>query len=1215
MDDQHKLPFKKRKLVSFVESMDVEPSTSNDLSNVESSHIDRTSVSNEDFFDLRRKRARLSLNYDNNQFLELKTAFKGILKTYYLKNIFENEKDICLFLIINKDKVNALLTNLLVEFGSLKFNIVLECSYVKPLSNELEHRSFKTSNKAIFQTTDLNILLHNLIKRICLEETEYQGKGSGWTLSSVDGLLVRVSRYRPIGGSSYIPLTTIIADKHAVINPQNNDNFCFKWALLARYVKGKHVERVNDRYCLLSNKFNFDGITFPVSLKDVGKFEKNNHRVSINVYGIDKDNNIFPLKVCTDEFENHFDLLLLKNDSGISHYCYISHLSKLLRSQVTKNHSKMIFCKRCLSHFQGHNREDKLLKHKNNCNLNKPIRVKMPEVDGSGPPSLSFKNFHYKYKTPIVIYADFECILRKENRMFCKTVINNTHEPMSFCVYFVATSSVPLFISDKLPNEPYIYRGKDAASKFMDYLINISNIIGEELKNNMPMNPLTEAQLLVLRNATHCESCNDIFSTLNPLVLDHCHLTGEFRSVLCNACNLKRKNQKYLPVFIHGSSNYDSHFIVQQLGCDKRDITVVPNSNEKYVTFSKKTANGLTLRFVDTYRFLNASLSQLANNLPQQDFNITKRFFTQDDLPFVTRKGVYPYEYTSSWDRLDELELPSKEHFFNSITDCDINEEEYNFAKSIWNRFGCRTLGDYSDFYLRTDVLILSDVFENFRKLCIANYELDPAHYITLPSLTFDAMLKHTAINLELFSDYDKYMFIEQGIRGGITTCVKRNAKANNKYLDNLYDSSKRTSYLAYLDANNLYGYAMSKPMPKDGFKWLSGNLNSFDVMSIADDSSIGYILEVDVVYPSYLHDKHSDLPFLPENKYIEGTKEKKLLTTLQSKLNYVCHYINLKQAIRHGLIVKSVHKILQFNQSNWLKGYIDFNTEKRKIAKNDFEKDFYKLLNNAMFGKTIENIRKRKNLELVCNDKRLNRLISKPTFSNRIIYNENLCAVELEKESVYFNKPIYIGFSVLELSKVLMYKFHYDIMTPFYEKNIQLLYGDTDSFFYEIHTDDFYNDINKPQLKQYFDMSDYPKNHANFSETNKKVLGCFKDECCGIPLIEYIGLRPKLYTYHTVDDEYLSKVKHLSLRKAKGITKPVIKNKITFSDYKTCLFNDIKMRKDITIFRSKKHVVQTLTINKLALSANDNKRVVCSDGVNTLPYGHYLLYKNHDLS
>lgn len=248
------------------------------------------------------------------------------------------------------------------------------------------------------------------------------------------------------------------------------------------------------------------------------------------------------------------------------------------------------------------------------------------------------------------------------------------------------------------------------------------------------------------------------------------------------------------------------------------------------------------------------------------------------------------------------------------------------------------------------------------------------------------------------------HLLLEQGIRGGITVCVKKHSVANNHYIPDTFDPNKPSKFLTYLDANNLYGWAMSKYMPYGDFQWL--NRNNLDILQyilkVDDDSPIGYILEVDIEYPQHLHDYHSDFPFLPVNEYVQGTKNRKLLTTLKKK--YVCHYSNLKQAVSFGLQITKVYRILQFLQSPWLKKYIDLNTIKRQQANNNFEEDFFKLLNNAVFGKCMENIRKGLKLQLVCNEKKLLKLIAEPTFKDRIIYDESLCAVLSDHKSVYFN-------------------------------------------------------------------------------------------------------------------------------------------------------------------------------------------------------------------
>lgn len=1208
------VPFKKRKF-TIPEQMEV------DEDDEDGDELNKSNVGNdfEMVNDVKRKKDRMNTIVQANNFVELENAFKGNLKTFYLKNTNRSVKDICMLLSLHKDEMEMIIIEQVKLFGAVKFNLLVECTYVKPNTNERQDRAFKTKNISVFVENSINSVLHSLFEKICKEESTYEGQGSGWSLLRVDGIMIRINRYRPLGGSTYIPLPTHILLKNAVINPISHDNYCFKWALLSHFVTGRNRGRIDHRYHAVCNRLNFNGIDFPTPIKQIKKFEQNNCDVSVNVYGLNETDDVYPLRVTDVEKSNHIDLLLITNNQGVSHYCYISNFSRLFSSQMSKHSHKVSVCKRCLSRFWGKSKNRKLMEHKKICCLNKPVRALMPNEDKVDPKVLKFKNTQNMFRLPIVIYADFECILKPVNEQVTKyTHVDNVHEPMSFCVYVVCSDTLPEFIKNVLPQCPYLYRGRNAAKHFMNYIVNLANIIGDCIRmHNIDMLPLTIEEQILVRTARNCEMCEKPFtSTVRPH-RDHCHLTGRFRSVLCKHCNLRRQEQRNLPVFIHGTSNYDSHFIVKQLGFDQRRISVIPTSTEKYITFSKQTKSGMNIRFVDTYKIMNSSLAALVNNLSLDKFINIKKFFSETDFPLVTRKGVYPYEYTSSWNTLDETRLPPKESFRNSLLNCDISDEDYAHATNVWNHFSISTLGEYSDLYLKLDVLLLSDVFENFRDLCLESYQLDCAHYLTLPSFTFDAMLKYTKVELELLNDYNMYIFIESGIRGGITSCVKRHAVANNHYMGNAYNPNVSNSYLMYVDCNNLYGWAMAQPMPLNNFSWYTGNLNEFDVTAIPDDSEVGYFLEVDVDYPESLHDEHNDLPFLPVTECPPKSKFKKLLTTLKAKQRYICHYVNLKQAIENGLILTKIHRILQFNQSCWLKSYINLNTDKRQQAKNSFEKDFYKLLNNSMFGKTIENIRKRINLQLVSSQKRLDMLLNKPTFVDRIIYDESLCAVECAKECIYFDKPIYIGFSVLEISKTLMYDFHYKIIKPKYGSNVKVVYMDTDAFFYQILTDDFYKDLkNDTDFCDYFDLSDYPVDHMCFSSVNKKVLGKFKDECNGIMLLEFIGLRPKLYCLRTIQpvSKAFENTKEPTVqKKAKGITKGVINEEISFDDYKNCLLNDLTIRKKIKMFRSKKHVIETITCNKIALSGKDDKRFICENGIDTLAFGHYKLNTKHD--
>ena len=302
----------------------------------------------------------------------------------------------------------------------------------------------------------------------------------------------------------------------------------------------------------------------------------------------------------------------------------------------------------------------------------------------------------------------------------------------------------------------------------------------------------------------------------------------------------------------------------------------------------------------------------------------------------------------------------------------DVNDIDYRHANNVFKRFELENLGQYHDLYVQSDTLLLADVFENFRDMCIKEYELDPAHFLSLPGLAWQACLKKTNIELELLTDYDMLLLVEEGIRGGIYHSIHRFAKANNKYMKN-YNNNEESSYIQYLDANYLYGWAMSKKLPVNGFRWLDSDeinkINEEYIKNYNENDNKGYILEVEVKYPKRLHKLHSDLPFLPERMKINTCK--KLVCNLFNKKKYVIHVNSLKQALNHGLKLKKIHRVIKFNQKEWLKPYIDMNTELRKAAKNDFEKDLFKLMNNSVFRKTMENIRKHRDIKLVTTDKK----------------------------------------------------------------------------------------------------------------------------------------------------------------------------------------------------------------------------------------------------
>ena len=454
----------------------------------------------------------------------------------------------------------------------------------------------------------------------------------------------------------------------------------------------------------------------------------------------------------------------------------------------------------------------------------------------------------------------------------------------------------------------------------------------------------------------------------------------------------------------------------------------------------------------------------------------------------------------------------------------NIDDIDYRHGNNVFKRFKLKNLGEYHHLYVQSDTLLLADVFKNFRNKCLEVYELDPAHLLSLPGLAWQACLNKTNIELELLTDYDMLLMVEEGIKGGICHSIHRYAKANNKYMKN-YNKNIESSYMQYLDANNLYGWAMSQKLPVNNFKRVedTSKINEDFIKNNYENSKKGYILEVDVKYPKKLHGLHSDLPFLP--KRIKIDKCKKVVCDLHNKKKYVVHIKSLKQALNHGSKLKRVHRIIEFNQKAWLKPYIDMNTELRKLAKDDFEKDLFKLMNNAVFGKTMENIRKHRDIKLVTTDIKRNKLVSEPNYHTMNYISEDLSIIEMNKTKVKMNKPIYLGLSILDISKILLYEFWYDYKKPKYGNRVKLCYMDTDSSVMNIKTNDFYKDIANDAEKR-FGTSNYECNRPLPRGKNKKVIGIMKDELEGKIITEFVTLRLKTYSYLTDDGKEDKKAK-----------------------------------------------------------------------------------------
>jgi len=359
---------------------------------------------------------------------------------------------------------------------------------------------------------------------------------------------------------------------------------------------------------------------------------------------------------------------------------------------------------------------------------------------------LRFTDVSKQLKVPFVVYADFECIL--ERRYGCQpdpkrssTIRLAKHVPSGFTYKVVG-------VTEDLTEAHVTYRGPNAADVFVEHMVELEDRLLHVLRDQKPME-MTEEDVHAFKSATHCSICGQLLN--DDIVRDHCHVTGKYRGAAHNACNINLKQRERIPIFFHNLRGYDSHLIMEAIGKMKnKKINCIPQNHEKYISFSLGK-----LEFIDTFQFLSTSLEKLVDNLAEKDldkFHHLRSYISTSrsgnepmKMKLLSRKGVYPYRYMTTFDRFDETGLPPRAAFYNDLDGTDISEEDYLHAETVWNVLKIQNLGEYHDLYMEIDVHLLADVFENFRNLCLDIYGLDPANFNTSPELAWQAALKKTS--------------------------------------------------------------------------------------------------------------------------------------------------------------------------------------------------------------------------------------------------------------------------------------------------------------------------------------------------------------------------------------------------------------------------------------------------------------------------------------
>ena len=967
---------------------------------------------------------------------------------------------------------------------------------------------------------------------------QQQMKDSGWRFDKINSMTIYFYKTNELNGSNFvkIPLRS-----NGILNIEKNDKYCFLWSILAYLhpCKNNHPNRVSN-YKQYFNELNIQDFDFTNGFKcsDVHKFNELNN-LSVNKFELNfyQDQNhwkykLIPVEVSKNDSDGVIDLAIYKN-----HYALIKKLDVFLG-----DHNKKYICRRCLSSYIS---ENMLMKHKQKCGDDNITTIKT-----SSESHLNWKKHFHKNPLYFRIYADFEADNEKDNSIIGNKTTNIYKQNPVLNGYYIISELEDVLKSDYYKSP----LGYNNVGWFVDEVIKLENKMAFYFKNTKKDIIMKEEDEEDYRNNNICRFCEKNIDC--DKVRDHCHLTGKYRGPAHSKCNINvtQKQSSFIPFIFHNFSNYDCHMFFKKLvdkKKDKVDFDTIPKTNEEYISVTYGC-----IRFIDSYRFLSSSLDSLVETLVdnsnktlgdlkkeivdndyilnivtdigeynrtikdlkkdysdkineleealidymgENDLKILKTGFA-DKWKYLTKKLAYPYEYFNS---IEDYQKPvdnlKKEHFFSKLKNGYPNDEEIQRTKDIIEKFNIKNGEELTEIYLKSDVLLLACVFEKFIKVSINEFVINPLYCVSLPGYTWQCGLKYTGINLQTLQDKDMILLLENNILGGISSVM------GDRYIKS--DENKK---ILYIDANNLYGHSMSEPLPYDEIKF-DNDVKLEDILNTPDDSDIGNFVEADLIYPDSIKEKTKNFPFAPVNNKIDPenfndymkeikpdtyTQNKKLICDWSDKKNYLIHYRMLKFYIRHGMIVDKVHEIISFRQSRWLEKYINFNTQKRNQTVNDFEKDFYKLLNNAFYGKTMENVRNRLKIKFVKKDdyREIIKQQSKLTFNGIHKSYENCDSYTHKQNEVLMDKPIYLGFSVLELSKLLMYETYYNKLQPYFgQEKIQLHYMDTDSFVLSVNTKDIIKDLKN--LEDILDFSNLDKNHELFSNKNRKVIGFFKKE------------------------------------------------------------------------------------------------------------------------
>ena len=1128
----------------------------------------------------------------------------------------------------------------------------------------------RTHRRSVFQVSNAEALIEKDVQRLDEIVDMFVARGSNWVLNQCLYLQAEVVECLALTGAC--SKLSIVRDypgktEHFwFTNHVDLANQCFYLAVAYHFIR--ETDPVRLAHFIQQHIIRLE---VPMRLKDIGKFEALHAKtLSLSFTVLYREGeeertdkhapDIIPIYV-SDIEENaaagnnivlFYETTMSREEAGVveGHFSYVSDLNKLLARRYHSTwgnrwcYERAVFCPRCLAKFRT---QSELHQHAILCRRDRTHGSRNPKriIEPSWKYELEFRHFLRKSRTFVTGFFDFETLQSVEGVQSCRC-----SSRVKECPHHVLAMSKQkafaytlLFIDREhriLLEKTYV--GEDAVRDFMNTLYNARSLLSEcaSVKRAIHM---TREDERAFQAADVCYLCGLPFRIKSEddsrqsrrKCRDHDHYTGAYLGAAHNDCNLHRTESDFIPIFAHNFTGFDSHLILKEVaaatsddgGTPFRIDSALPNNTEKFKTFQIGP-----YRFLDTMAFLPSSLEALVDDLRSggHKFPFLTHFYPDSEQrELLLRKGVYCYEYATSIMRLlCTRDIPAKREFYSRLKNSHIDEEDYQHARRVFRAFRCDNLLDYTKLYVRTDVILMAEAYLAFREEIYNRFELETNHYLSLPMLAQDIWLLTTGAKVEFIRDPSIRTWLANAIRGGVSFINLRHHDLTEEE-----EKGNVRDVLVLLDVSNLYGWAMCQPLPRGQYRFLppeqaasfelGNNLLGIDYNE-DDESSTGFILEVDLHYPEALHLDHNSFPLAPEKRTISFDmlspyaracyeefygkrtfKSQKLITSFEVKKHYVVHGRTLHAYLRLGLRVGKIHRVMSFRQSPFMRPYIEMCSKLRAESVSKFKSNLFKLLSNSLYGRMIMSQDKRLDVKFITHRESALRWHSSPRFKTATVCSPQLEAVFMEKGYIIANESWAIGFSILELSKYLMSHLFYEEIRPAFNGAATVLFSDTDSFLLRVPSGNV--DEALSSISHLMDFANYDPAHPFFNTDRKNVVGFLKNESPRRPIQRFAGVRAKCYSYETGDNEGKSpRITTTTTSKCKGIAK-TFRSTIPFRAYRDAVLNMTQHRVEQFNLQSKAHSIYLMKQNRLAFTSFDDKRyLMCA--IHSVPYGSCLI-------